>query len=67
MQIEVPQISIEEQKKYAGKHVAIIDNRIVAYGDTAKEAFQKAKKLFPEIKTEEIGLMYIPREEMMIL
>ena len=67
MQIEVPQISIEEQKKFAGKHVAIIGNRIVAYGDTAKEAFQKAMKLFSEMKTEEIGLMYIPREEMMIL
>jgi len=67
MQIEVPQISIEEQKKYAGMHVAIIDNTIVAYGDTAKETFKMAKRLFPERKTEEIGLMYIPREEMMIL
>lgn len=67
MQIEVPQISVEEQKRYAGKHVAIVDNRIVASGDTAKEAFQKAKKLLPERNTEEIGLMYIPREEMMIL
>ncbi len=67
MQIEVPQISVEEQKKYAGKHVAIVKDRIVAYGNTAKETFQKAKKMFPEKKTEEIGLMYIPREEMMIL
>ncbi|MFQ6056309.1 MAG: DUF5678 domain-containing protein [Methanosarcinales archaeon] len=67
MQIEVPQISIEEQKKYAGKHVAIVNDKIVANGNTAKEAFQKARKLFPVKKTEEIGLMYIPREEMMIL
>jgi hypothetical protein len=48
---------IEEQKKYAGKHIAIVDNRIVAYRDTAKEVFQKAKKLFPVRKTEEMGLM----------
>jgi ribosomal protein L16/L10AE len=39
----------------------------VASGDTAKEAFQKAKLKFPGKKTEEIGLMYIPKEELMIL
>lgn len=67
MLIETPQISPEDQKKYAGKHVAIVDGKIVACGDTAKEAFQKAKKMFPEKKAEKIGLMYVPREEMMIL
>jgi hypothetical protein len=57
MQIEAPQSSIEERKKYAGKHAAIVDNRIVAYRDTTQEVFQKAKKLFPERTTEEMGLM----------
>ncbi|RLI76358.1 succinyl-CoA synthetase subunit alpha [Archaeoglobales archaeon] len=67
MLIEAPEISLEEQKKYAGKHVAIVDGKIVASGNTAKEAFQKAKLKFPEKRTEEIGLMYIPKEELMIL
>ena len=65
--IEIPQISLEEQRKYAGRHAAIVEGRIVSSGDTAREAFQKAKELFPEKKTDEIGLLYIPREEMMIL
>lgn len=67
MLIEAPEISPEEQKKYAGKHVAIINQRIVASGNTAKEAFQKAQQKYPEKKTEEIGLMFIPKEELMIL
>ena len=65
--IEPPQIDLDDQKKYAGKHVAIIEDKIVASGDTAKEAFKKARDLYPGKKTEEIGLLYIPREEMMIL
>jgi len=65
--IETPKIELEEQKKYAGKHVAIVEGRLVASGDTAKEAFQKARELYPKKKTEEIGLLFIPREEMMIL
>ena len=65
--IEIPQISLEEQRKYAGRHAAIVEGRIVSSGDTAREAFQKAKELFPEKKTDEIGLLYIPGEEMMIL
>ncbi|MFO7967836.1 MAG: DUF5678 domain-containing protein [Archaeoglobaceae archaeon] len=67
MLIEAPIISLEEQKKYAGKHVAIVEGEIVASGDTAKEAFQKARIKLPEKKTDEIGLMYIPKEELMIL
>ncbi len=67
MLIEAPEISPEEQKRYAGKHVAIIDQKIVASGNTAKQAFQKAQQEFPQKKTEEIGLMFIPKEELMIL
>lgn len=67
MLIEAPEISSEEQKRYAGKHVAIIDQKIVASGNTAKQAFQKAQQEFPQKKTEEIGLMFIPKEELMIL
>ncbi len=67
MSIGIPEISFDEQKKHAGKHVAIIQGRIVASGDTAKEAFQKARLKFPEKRTDEIGLLYIPKEELMIL
>ncbi len=65
--IEIPKIGLEDQKKFAGKHVAIVEGIIVASGDTAKEAFQKARQLYPYKKTDEIGLLFIPREEMMIL
>jgi len=65
--IEIPKIELEEQKKFAGKHVAIVEGKIVASGDTAKEAFLKARQLYPNKKTEGIGLLLIPREEMMIL
>ena len=39
MQIEVMQRSVDEQKKYAVKHVALLMDRIVAYGNTAKGFF----------------------------
>jgi hypothetical protein len=65
--IEALQIDLDKQKGYAGKHVAIAEDKIVASDDTAKEAFKKARDLFLGKKTEEIGLLYIPREEMLIL
>lgn len=65
--ITTPQVSPEEQKQSAGKHVALIDDKIVASGNTSVEAFGKAEKLFPDKLTEEIGLLYIPKAEFLIL
>jgi len=38
----------EKLKKYAGKHVAIVDDKIAGVGDSAKEAYDTAKKKFPK-------------------
>jgi hypothetical protein len=65
--ITTPEVSTEEQKLYAGKHVALVDGKIVASGNTSVEVFGKAKKLFPDKLTEEIGLLYIPKAEFLIL
>lgn len=65
--INIPRLTIEEQKQYVGKHVALVDGEIVASGKTSLEAFKKAKKLFPDILTEEIGMLYIPKAEMLVL
>lgn len=34
----------EELKKYAGKHIAIIDDQVVGLGNSAKEAYRIAGK-----------------------
>ena len=33
--------------KYKGKYVAIIDDKVVASGENAKEVWEEAKKKFP--------------------
>lgn len=47
-------------KKYHGKHLAIIGEKIVATGETAAEAFRLAKEKHPKKK---ISLAYIPTKE----
>lgn len=34
--------------KYEGKYVAIVEDKIVASGDNAKEVLEEAKKIFPD-------------------
>lgn len=54
----------EELRKYAGKHVAIIDDEVTAVCDSAKEAYEMAKRKFPK----KIPLLaYIPKGETLIL
>ena len=65
--ITVPQISLEDQEKYRGKHVAIIEGKVIAVGYTSLEAVEKAMALFPDKSPEEIILAFIPREEVLIL
>lgn len=49
---------------YRGRHVAIWRKRVVGYGDSAKEAYEMAKKKYPGSK---VTLAFIPREEELIL
>ena len=49
---------------YRGKHVAIWNKRVAGYGDSAREAYEMAKKNYPESKP---TLTFIPREEELIL
>ena len=54
----------ETLRKYAGKHVAIVDDRIAGVGDSAKGAYDEAKKKYPR---ESPLLAYIPTGETLIL
>ena len=49
--------------KYEGKYVVIIDDKVVASGDTAK-IWEEVKKKFPNKKP---MLAKVPREETLIL
>jgi len=50
----VPELS----RKYAGKHVAIVDRKIVAIGRKASVVFRKAIKNIPQNKP--VGIFYLP-------
>jgi len=52
------------QKKNAGKFVAIINKNVVGLGKTAKEAYKKAKKAFPD---KEPLLDMVPQKEFLLL
>ena len=54
----------EKLQKYAGKHVAIVDDKIAGVGNTAKKAYDTAKKKYPK---ESPLLAYIPTGETLIL
>jgi len=64
---KVKDIGLKEQEKYAGKHVAIINGKVVGWGGTVKEAFKMAKEKCPGVKSDKILLRYIPREELLVL
>jgi len=65
--IEIPQISLEDQERYRGKDVAIVDGRVVAAGDSSVEVFEQAQRLYPAKKPEEIILASVPWPEVLIL
>ncbi|UCG69157.1 MAG: hypothetical protein JSV09_15455 [Thermoplasmata archaeon] len=52
--------SDELSKKYPGKYLAIIGEKIAAIGATASEAFKRAKEDYPDKK---ISIAYIPTVE----
>jgi len=50
----------ELSRKYPGKYIAIVGNKLVAIGDNNKEVFLKAKRKF---SGKIISISYIPRKD----
>lgn len=61
---EINWFSKADFNKYAGKYVAIIGKKVVAFGENAKKVWEEAKKKFPD-KTP--TLAKIPKEELLVL
>jgi orotate phosphoribosyltransferase-like protein len=54
----------EINKKYSGKHIAIVDNQVVASGSDPKEVWEQAKKKYPK---KEPVLAFVPKEDTLVL
>lgn len=54
----------EAFEKYRGKHVAIWKKGVIGHGESAKQAYEMAKKRYPK---SEPTLTFIPTEEELIL
>jgi len=65
--IDIPRIPLEEQKKYKGMDVVLVDGKVVAAGFGSVEAYEKARALFPDRNSEDLLIMHIPREDVLIL
>jgi hypoxanthine-guanine phosphoribosyltransferase len=51
-------------KKYSGKHIAIVDDEVVASGIDPKEVWEKAKKKYPN---KQPVLALVPKEDALVL
>ncbi len=60
---EIKWFSKANLSKYIGKYIAIADNKVVAYGDNAKEVLEDAKRKHPD---ETPSLAKVPEEELLI-
>ena len=54
----------EEAKRFAGKHVAIVDDGVAAVADSSWHAYQKAKRKHPD---KEPALTFIPEGDLLIV
>ena len=54
----------DELGKYVDLWIAVVDNRIVAEGNSAREIFDRAKKVSPK---EVPFVMKVPRDKMTVL
>jgi len=52
------------QKKNAGKFIAIVNKSVAGIGKTAKEAYEKARKVFPD---KEPLMDMVPAKEFLLL
>ncbi|MEW6041251.1 MAG: DUF5678 domain-containing protein [Elusimicrobiota bacterium] len=55
------------RKKFTNKHLAIVNGRIIGYGNTVIEALNMACKKVPNLNTKDILLRYVPQKESLIL
>ena len=51
-------------KRYSGKHIAIVDEKVVASGSNPKEVWERAKKKYPDRKP---VLAFVPKEDALVL
>ncbi len=54
----------EINKRFRGRHIAIIRDRVVASGKSPLEVWQKAKKAHPHSKP---VLAYVPKDDALVL
>lgn len=59
-------IPVVDFSKFRGKELAIVDGKVAASGRSSKEAFKKAKELFPQKATKEIVLLSVPKEKIFV-
>lgn len=55
--------SQEMSKKYPGKYIAVVDNKLVTIGNSNLEVFKKAKEKYPR---KLISISYIPRKDELV-
>ncbi len=51
----------QKAQKYQGSYVAVVKEKVIASGKSAKEAYQLAKKILGRKKVE--GVFYIPQKK----
>jgi len=54
----------EINKRFAGKHIAIIGDKVVASGKSPMEVWKRAKKLHPQGKP---VLAFVPKDDTLVL
>jgi len=54
----------EINRKYRGKHIAIVDDKVVASGDDPRQVWEAAKKKHPR---KQPVLAFVPKEETRVL
>lgn len=67
VEIRFADIGVEEEERFAGQHVAIVDGKVKGWGGNVKEAFDMAKSNFPQKSTDEVLLRFIPQEGLLVL
>lgn len=53
-----------DTRKYAGKWIAIVDQKVVASGDDAEKVYREAETKYPEMKP---SIAKVPTKEILIL
>lgn len=61
---EAKVISLEDTRRYGGKHAVLVDGAIVAASENPSEAYRTAVEKYPGKK---VVVTYIPPEESLIL